>query len=180
MRIRRGIYTLSHKNYKITAGLRVDFSVLNTNTSMNRTQAVLAREQLASQGLLAARPTLREKSLSSLGVRPRSASLGFGRRKTRRTRRHRRRGGGPDDARPVLPPIRQTPAASLARSELLPGSPGEYSPVQSYDPSPPASPATGSRQEKFENDLRLAARGKGRRRRHTKRSTRRSVTRRRS
>jgi hypothetical protein len=153
--------------------------VLNTNTSMNRPQAVLAREQLASQGLLAVRPSSREKTLSSLGVRPRSAPLGFGRRKTRRARRHRR-GGGPDDARLVLPPIRQTPAASLARSELLPGSPGEYSPVQSYDPSPPASPATGSRQEKFENDLRLAARGKGRRRRHTKRTTRRSLTRRRS
>jgi len=146
---------------------------------MNRPQAVLAREQLASQGLLAVRPSSREKTLSSLGVRPRSAPLGFGRRKTRRTRRHRRRGGGPDDGRPVLPPIRQTPAASLARSELLPGSPGEYSPVQSYDPSPPASPATGSRQEKFENDLRLAAKGKGRRR-STRRTTRRSVTRRRS
>jgi len=140
---------------------------------MSRPQAVLAREQLASQGMLTARPTSREKSLSSLGVRPRSASLGFGRR--RKTRRGRRRGGGPNDGRPVLPPIRQTPAASLARSELLPGSPTEYSPVQSYDPSPPASPATGSRQEKFENDLRLAARGKGRRR-HTKRR----ITRRRS
>jgi len=140
---------------------------------MSRPQAVLAREQLASQGLLAARPTSREKSLSSLGVRPRSASLGFGRR--RKTRRTRRRGGNPNDGRPVLPPIRQTPVASLARSELLPGSPSDYSPVQSYDPSPPASPATGSRQEKFENDLRLAAKGKGRRR-HTKRR----VTRRRS
>ena len=92
-----------------------------------------------------------------------------GRRHTRRTRR----GGNPNDGRPVLPPIRQTPAASLARSELLPGSPGEYSPVQSYDPSPPASPATGSRQEKFENDLRLAAKGKGRRRRRKTRVTRR-------
>jgi len=138
---------------------------------MSRPQAVLAREQLASQGLLAARPTSREKSLSSLGVRPRSSSLGFGRR--RKTRRHRRRGGNPNDGRPVLPPIRQTPAASLARSELLPGSPNEYSPVQSYDPSPPASPATGSRQEKFENDLRLAARGKGRRSRRKTRVTRR-------
>ena len=140
---------------------------------MNRPQAVLAREQLASQGMLTARPTSREKSLSSLGLRPRSASLGFGRR--RKTRRRSRRGGGPNDGRPVLPPIRQTPAASLARSELLPGSPNEYSPVKSYDPSPPASPATGSRQEKFENDLRLAAKGKGRRR-HTKRR----ITRRRS
>ena len=148
---------------------------------MSRPQAVLAREQLASQGMLTARPTSREKSLSSLGVRPRSASLGFGRRrKTRRRSRTTRRGGGPNDGRPVLPPIRQTPAASLARSELLPGSPNEYSPVQSYDPSPPASPATGSRQEKFENDLRLAARGKGRRRRTKRRVTRRSVTRRRS
>lgn len=143
---------------------------------MSRPQAVLAREQLASQGLLAARPTSREKSISSLGVRPRSASLGFGRRRTRRRSRTMRRGGNPNDGRPVLPPIRQTPAASLARSELLPGSPNEYSPVQSYDPSPPASPATGSRQEKFENDLRLAAKGKGRRRR----SARRKVTRRRS
>lgn len=138
---------------------------------MSRSQAVLAREQLASQGLLTSRPSSREKSLSSLGVRPRSASLGFGRRR----RTTRRRGGDPP---PDLAPIRKTPAASLARSELLPGSPTVYSPVDSYNPSPPASPATGSRQEKFDAELRMASKGKGRRRRKTRRESRRTTRRR--
>jgi len=93
-------------------------------------------------------------------------------RASRGTRRTHRRGGNPNKDRPVLPPIRKTPSASLARSELVPGSPESYSPVEAYNPSPMSSPSTGSRQEKFEKDLRLASRGKGRK---TRRNSRRRL-----
>jgi len=56
-------------------------------------QFTAAREQLASQGLTSTNPTSREKGLAALGVRPKSPSLGFGRkrRKTRKGgRKHRK------------------------------------------------------------------------------------------
>ena len=54
-------------------------------------QAQLAREQLASQGLLTIRPSSRESGLSALRSRPKSPSLGFGRRrKTRRGKKNRK------------------------------------------------------------------------------------------
>ncbi len=56
-----------------------------------QTQAKQAREQLASQGLLAVRPSSREKGIAAIGQRPKSASLGFGRRKRKMTRRRKNR-----------------------------------------------------------------------------------------
>jgi mRNA degradation ribonuclease J1/J2 len=56
-----------------------------------QTQAKQAREQLASQGMLSVRPSSREKGIAAIGQRPKSASLGFGRkRKLTRRRKNRR------------------------------------------------------------------------------------------
>ena len=85
----------------------------------------------------------------------------------RATRRRSRRGGNKD--RPAVPPIRRPPSDYTQPSDTRPDSPAEYSPAELYSPSPMASPATGSRQEKFERDLRNAAKGKGRRTRRTRR-----------
>jgi hypothetical protein len=82
-------------------------------------------------------------------------------------RKTRRRGGNKE--RPVLPPIRRPASDYTQPSNMRPDSPAEYSPVEQYSPSPMASPSTGSRQEKFERDLRNAAKGKGRRSRKTRR-----------
>jgi hypothetical protein len=83
----------------------------------------------------------------------------------------RRRGGNKD--RPAVPPIRRPPSDYTQPSDTRPDSPAEYSPVEQYSPSPMASPATGSRQEKFERDLRNAAKGKGRGTRRSRKTRRR-------
>ena len=51
-------------------------------------QKKLALESLASQGLLTKNPTVREKAIATLKIRPKSPELGFN-GSSRRTRRRR-------------------------------------------------------------------------------------------
>ena len=77
------------KGSTVLLGGSKEFS--SVGTMQAQPQAQQAREQLASLGKLVVRPSSREKGIAALGVRPKSPSLGFGRRrKTRRGRKSRR------------------------------------------------------------------------------------------